>query len=224
MEQKEAKRSKLPKTDIVCKHFLDAIRKRVYGYKWQCPNGDECHYKHCLPKDYVIKSLKSDQQEDMTFEEFQDLEEKIDAEREKLAENGTKLNEKLFKEWVEKRRKEKEKTTDEKKLDLIKKLKTGRELFSSNKDDFKDDENADEDKYDNEFNALEEETKNIQEQLWTNNVESKNDETVKIDENLFKDGDVNDLDDIDLNEDNCQIEEKKNEADEEDNQEEQEND
>ena len=127
MEQREAKRSKLPKTEIVCKFFLDAVKKKVYGYKWNCPNGDDCHYRHCLPKDYVIKTLKAQTEEEMTIEEFHDLEEKIDAERARLEENGTKVTEKTFQEWKEKKLKEKEKEnnlTKDKKSELLKKLKT----------------------------------------------------------------------------------------------------
>ena len=180
MEQRELKRSKMPKTDIVCKFFLEAIKSKIYGYKWQCPNGDECHYKHCLPKEYIIKSLKGQIQDDMTFEEFHDLEEKVDAERARVAENGTKVTEKTLAEWIEKRKKEKDKTVDKKKLELLKKLKTGKELFMNNNEEFKDDENADDDVYENQGNQLEDETKNLQNQLWGK-------EDVKIDTDLFKD-------------------------------------
>lgn len=193
MEQRELKRSKLPKTEIVCKFFLDAIKKKVYGWKWECPNGDECHYRHCLPKDYVIKSLQGNMQEEMTFEEFHDLEEKIDAERDRVAINGTKVTEKTLAEWLDKRKKEKEKSGGVKKIDLLKKLKTGRELFTDNTNIYKDDDNADDDVYENEGNQLEDETKNLQDVLW-----GKNEENVKVDEDLFKEGDDN-LDDIDLN-------------------------
>lgn len=45
------------KSEIVCKHFLDAIEKRSYGWFWECPNGgDKCQYRHCLPAGYVLKS------------------------------------------------------------------------------------------------------------------------------------------------------------------------
>eukprot|EP00340_Litonotus_pictus_P010213 CAMPEP_0170514956 /NCGR_PEP_ID=MMETSP0209-20121228/1447_1 /TAXON_ID=665100 ORGANISM="Litonotus pictus, Strain P1" /NCGR_SAMPLE_ID=MMETSP0209 /ASSEMBLY_ACC=CAM_ASM_000301 /LENGTH=373 /DNA_ID=CAMNT_0010799231 /DNA_START=1 /DNA_END=1122 /DNA_ORIENTATION=- len=198
MEQREAKRAKLPKTDIVCKFFLEAIKTRVYGFKWQCPNGDDCHYKHCLPKDYVIKSLKGQIQEEMTFEEFHDLEEKIDVERERVAENGTKVTEKSLAEWIERRIREKEKygTGQKKKEDLLKKLKTGKELFINNKDGFKDDENADEDVYENEGNELEEETKNLQDQLWGKETKEEDKDKVKVDEDLFKE--EGNLDDVDL--------------------------
>ncbi|EMR11144.1 hypothetical protein PNEG_00740 [Pneumocystis murina B123] len=34
-------------TNIVCKFFLEAIEKGIYGWFWVCPNdGDNCKYKH----------------------------------------------------------------------------------------------------------------------------------------------------------------------------------
>lgn len=34
----------------VCKYFLDALEKRLYGWFWVCPNGgDKCQYRHALP-------------------------------------------------------------------------------------------------------------------------------------------------------------------------------
>jgi hypothetical protein len=207
MEQKEAKRSKLPKTEIVCKFFLDAIKNKVYGWKWNCPNGDECHYKHCLPKDYIIKTLQGKIQEDMTFDEFMDLEENIDMERERVAVNGTKVNEKTFREWCEKRAQNKILNPNAKKAELLKKLKTGRELFDANKELIQDDDNADDEVYQNEGNQLEEETKNIQEFLWNNKIEEEekeeeggeDKEEVKVDEELFNN--EGDLDNVDLEDD-----------------------
>mmetsp|Transcript_3592 Transcript_3592/g.8042 ORF Transcript_3592/g.8042 Transcript_3592/m.8042 type:complete len:410 (-) Transcript_3592:94-1323(-) len=44
-------------TDIVCKHFLDSIESKKYGWFWECPNGgDKCQYRHALPAGYVLKS------------------------------------------------------------------------------------------------------------------------------------------------------------------------
>jgi hypothetical protein len=43
----------------VCKFFLDAVEKEVYGWFWTCPNGgDACKYRHALPPGYVYKSKK----------------------------------------------------------------------------------------------------------------------------------------------------------------------
>jgi len=33
-------------TDIVCKYFIDAVEKALYGWFWECPNGEKCIYKH----------------------------------------------------------------------------------------------------------------------------------------------------------------------------------
>ena len=44
------------KTDKICKHFIEAVEKKVYGWLWVCPNGHECIFRHCLPKDYVFKN------------------------------------------------------------------------------------------------------------------------------------------------------------------------
>ncbi len=210
MEQREAKRSKMPQTDIVCKYFLDAVKNKVYGYKWQCINGDDCHYKHCLPKDYVIKSLQAKSEEDMTLDEFHDLEEKIDAERERISTNGTKVTEKTLFQWLERRKKEKELDPSvSKKLEMLKKLKTGRELFNDNKDVYKDDENADDDVYVNQGNDFEDDTKHLQDQLW-----GKEEVDVKVDTDLFKE--EGNLDDVDLEEEiKEEEEEQKDENDEE---------
>lgn len=196
MEEREAKRSKMPKTEIVCKFFLDAVKSKTYGYKWQCPNGDECHYRHCLPKDYVIKTLQGKVQEEMTIDEYQDLEETIDKERERLAQTGTKINDDNFKEWKERKAKSKALDPKKKKDELMKKLKTGRELFNENKDNFVDDENADDDVYVNEGNQLEEETKNLQDELWGRKPEKKE---VDVDAELFQDG--GDLDNLEIDDD-----------------------
>lgn len=50
MEMMKGTRSK-----IVCKFFLEAVEKDKYGWKWHCPNGDTCKYKHCLPPGYILK-------------------------------------------------------------------------------------------------------------------------------------------------------------------------
>ena len=43
-------------TDIVCKHFMQAVEARKYGWFWSCPGGAECKYRHKLPKGFVFKS------------------------------------------------------------------------------------------------------------------------------------------------------------------------
>ena len=76
ISDKEKNYVKGMKSDIICKHFLDAVEKNKYGWNWTCANGgDSCKYKHCLPPGYVLNrdggNLK------ITVEEV-DIEEKID--------------------------------------------------------------------------------------------------------------------------------------------------
>lgn len=68
------------RSDIVCKHFLDAVEREKYGWNWSCVNGDRCKYKHCLPPGY---RLKRDQGK-VEMEEEINIEEKIDEERNNL--------------------------------------------------------------------------------------------------------------------------------------------
>lgn len=114
--------------------------RKVYGWKWECPNGDDCQYKHCLPKNFVIPTGKDKMQEEMSIEEYMDLEEQIDAERERVSKEGKPVNDATFKEWKEKRDelRKNQKAEDESK----KKVLTGLQLFRKQANLFKDDENA----------------------------------------------------------------------------------
>ena len=60
-------------TDLqVCKHFLHAIEKAVYGWFWECPNGEKCIYRHALPPGFVFKKVQKEavQEETITMEEL----------------------------------------------------------------------------------------------------------------------------------------------------------
>lgn len=47
-------------TDIVCKHFLEAVERKQYGWFWVCPNGgDSCKYRHCLPEGETLLCFPS---------------------------------------------------------------------------------------------------------------------------------------------------------------------
>lgn len=140
-EEKEKKRSKVPQSNIICKFFLDAVQRKVYGWKWECPNGEDCHYKHCLPKGYVISTSKDRMQEEMTIEEFYNFEEQIDAERDRISKGGTPVNDATFLEWKKKRdafRKQGKEHAEKKK----KSGQTGIQLFRDQSNLFKDDDNA----------------------------------------------------------------------------------
>lgn len=54
LSEKEKQYVKGAKSDIVCKHFLDAVKAKKYGWNWTCVNGDGCKYKHCLPPGYIL--------------------------------------------------------------------------------------------------------------------------------------------------------------------------
>lgn len=47
----------------VCKHFLHAIEKGIYGWFWECPSGDKCIYRHALPPGFVFKKQLKEQEE-----------------------------------------------------------------------------------------------------------------------------------------------------------------
>lgn len=139
------KKGKMPPTDIVCKHFIDAIEKRQYGYFWECVNGNDCHYRHCLPVGYVLKRdvvIDPDAPAEMTIEE------KIEEERAMLA-THTPLTFEVFLEWKEKKKREREEQEAE---DLTKADKdrkagktvslSGRALFTFDPSLFVDDDNA----------------------------------------------------------------------------------
>jgi hypothetical protein len=61
-----------PKTDIICKYFLDALENSTYGWFWECPNGGEkCHYRHVLPVGYVLKKdAKKNKKEEISIEDL----------------------------------------------------------------------------------------------------------------------------------------------------------
>ena len=214
-EQKEKKRGKVP-SNIVCKYFLDAVKKKQYGWKWECPNGDDCHYRHSLPEGYILVTAK-EKQEEMTSEEYMNLEAQIDEERARISVNGTKVDEKSFMEWKRKRdefRKieEAEKIEMEKKLHQKSKL-TGVQLFKKQAELFKDDEDAQDLKEEQEQEKKEREKEDgvapdkdqvmegVLDQEKKEDEEAKDLEEgvkdVKINEDLFKeDANLDELDDI----------------------------
>jgi hypothetical protein len=79
------------RTDITCTHFVEAVEKGIYGWLWDCPNGeDKCVYTHALPPGYILEKDKKDL-EKARLEEMEDeitLEEKIEEERLKLPTEG----------------------------------------------------------------------------------------------------------------------------------------
>lgn len=139
VEKKHGEREKkLPPTDIICKHFLEAIESNKYGWFWDCPGGgDKCHYRHALPPGFVLKrdKKKGDKKEDITIEEL------VEIERSKLGYNLTKITLETFLAWKKKKLSEKSdkdrKESDRKKAEFRAGKNigiSGREMFTFNPD------------------------------------------------------------------------------------------
>lgn len=141
-DERDGKRKKV-QSNIVCKFFLEAIKKKIYGIKWDCPNGDECHYRHSLPRDYILKS-KQQEQEDMTYEEYVNLEEQIDEERTRISQTGMPVTDQNYEMWRSARDERRKLLKTEKEREAAKKL-TGLQLFKNsqtNNQIIEDDEGA----------------------------------------------------------------------------------
>jgi hypothetical protein len=135
------------------------VQRKIYGYKWECPNGDDCHYKHCLPKGFIIQTAKDRMQEEMSIEDYMNLEESIDIERDRIGKIGTSVNDQTFAEWKKNRDAFRAKGKEE--VQKNKKVQTGIELFKNSSNLFKDDENAADDIV-NEENQLEDTNTNTE--------------------------------------------------------------
>ena len=164
----------------------------------------------------------------MTSEEYMNLEEQIDEERERIKVNGTKVNEQTFLEWKRKRdefrkQEEAEKIEQEKKLHEKSKL-TGVQLFKKQADLFKDDEDAQDLKEEQEKEKIEREKEGGEvgpdkDQVMQGIVDKEEEDVkdvekgikdVKINEDLFKeDANLDELDDIEDDKEENKIEENK---------------
>lgn len=140
--QKHGLDNKNRPTEIICKYFLEAVEKRLYGWFWQCPNGKDCKYRHALPPGYVLKS----QMKELLEEEAanaKSIEEIIEEERSKV-DAMTPITEDVFAGWKAKRdalRREAElEAFEERKR---KGIMTGREIFASEGFEAQDDAGAD---------------------------------------------------------------------------------
>jgi hypothetical protein len=129
----------------VCKFFLDALEKGRYGWKWICPNGMQCHYRHCLPAGYVVKKTSTIENRDDVI----GLEDMVDELREGLKSGGPKVSKEMFLTWKAERtiRKENEvraQESDPKKKGTMRTANgmTGRALFQFDPTMFVDDDEA----------------------------------------------------------------------------------
>ncbi|XP_043931057.1 zinc finger CCCH domain-containing protein 15 [Protopterus annectens] len=161
----EAEKKK-PKTEIVCKYFLEAIENNKYGWFWVCPGGgDLCIYRHALPPGFVLKKDKKKEEK----EEEISLEDLIEKERAALGPNVTRITLESFLAWKKRKRQEKiakaEQEMEKRKADF----KAGKTLGVSGREVFEfrpdlvdaDDEGADDTEYIQEDDEEEEESTEI---------------------------------------------------------------
>jgi len=93
-------------TDIICKHFLEAVENNKYGWFWECPiGGKNCKYRHVLPKDFVLKKDRVKKEKESAGISIEDL---IETERGALDQTKlTKVTLQSFVAWKKKKLKEK---------------------------------------------------------------------------------------------------------------------
>jgi len=211
----ESDRSK-PKTDIICKFFLDAVEKSKYGWFWECQNGQDCHYRHALPPGFI---LKKDKKAAESKENQISLEDLIEKERAALGSNLTKVTLQSFVAWKKRKIEEKKQTlaaAEEKKRTDFKAGRSvglsGRDMFTFNPnlavdEDLEDgdaawenlpredSDNEDEEVQYRELDAVPWDIDENDTEAISKLAELKLKEEVPIDENLFMDDDDLDLDD-----------------------------
>jgi len=132
IEKKHGEKERsMPKTDIICKFFLDAVESSKYGWFWECENGASCHYRHALPPGYVLKKdLKKEKKEEISIEDL------VERERAALGYNLTPVTLGSFLAWKQRKTAEKKAKHNE---SLSKKevdFKAGRHVGLSGKDMF----------------------------------------------------------------------------------------
>jgi DRG Family Regulatory Proteins, Tma46/Zinc finger C-x8-C-x5-C-x3-H type (and similar) len=159
------------RTDIICKNFIEAVEKDLYGWFWECPNGgDKCVYTHAVPPGYIFDKDRKEMERAKLMGENDDdeltLEEKIEEERASLPSTGlTPVTLATFQDWKKRKAERKQKELEEKMKEESKKgskgFLSGKALFKYDPTLFKDDEEAaDEDIY-QERNEDEEEEKQV---------------------------------------------------------------
>jgi len=138
-------------TDIVCKFFIQAIESEKFGWFWECPNGENCQYRHALPPGFMLKSQRKAAEEAEKANTIS-LEEFLEVERHKLGSTLTPVTPETFAKW--KRTRMDKKLAEE---EAVKKSKdaqaaagknsgmSGRDLFTYNPEWFADEEEEEED-------------------------------------------------------------------------------
>ena len=170
------------KTDIVCKFFLEAVQKSLYGWFWSCPNGETCKYRHALPPGYILK--KPEALDADSDEEGVPLEEQLEAERQRLPPGGTPVTEETFMAWLKKKSDERIKMLEDeaaakgKKRDVNRNMMSGKQLFVMDPTLFVDDDGAASDYEISDHEGQEEEEEEHQEEEYQDDDddESSNDD------------------------------------------------
>lgn len=136
--KKHGKEKTMPTTTIICKYFLDAVERSLYGWFWECPNGEKCIYRHALPPGYVLKKDKKKLEAQKEEISLVDL---IERERAALGSNQTRVTLETFLAWKKRKiqeKKQREQEEDERKRKDFKAGRqnglSGREMFSFNPD------------------------------------------------------------------------------------------
>ncbi|EEB90926.1 hypothetical protein MPER_10804, partial [Moniliophthora perniciosa FA553] len=133
---------------------LTELREQIFGWFWECPNGDNCQYRHALPPGFVLKSQKKAADEAAKANTIS-LEDFLEVERHKLGSNLTPVTLESFAKW-KKTRMDKKQAED----DALRKAKevqnaagknsgmSGRDLFQYNPEWFEDSDDDAEDDWD----------------------------------------------------------------------------
>ncbi|XP_052893872.1 zinc finger CCCH domain-containing protein 15 homolog [Anopheles moucheti] len=136
--KKHGKEKTMPTTTIICKYFLDAVERSLYGWFWECPNGEKCIYRHALPPGYVLKKDKKKAEAQKEEISLVDL---IERERAALGPSQTRVTLESFLSWKKRKiqeKKDKLQKEEERKLKDFKAGRqnglSGREMFSFNPD------------------------------------------------------------------------------------------
>jgi len=108
----------MPDTIITCKFFLDACEDEKYGWRWECPNGNKCPYRHQLPEGYVMLTKKEKAEEkkkQLEQVETRTIEEIIEEERANLKyDDLTPVTKESFFAWKKRRAEKKQKELEDK--------------------------------------------------------------------------------------------------------------
>lgn len=91
----------------MCKFFIEAIETQKFGWFWECPNGNDCQYRHALPPGFVLKSQRKALDEAAKANTIS-LEEFLEVERHKLGTHLTPVTLETFAVWKKTRMDKKE--------------------------------------------------------------------------------------------------------------------